>query len=281
MSIPVFSTAVSFSASVALTTLFHVYAPKYLPIPPRHLQIEDKKKQLKSYRRYLAIWTSTVHGIMCIIFSTLLLWRDGITYDEPNMPEHYILMALSAGYYCVDFLAGIKWRFAGATMTIHHTVMLILLSYVIFRQRYGGMFTYFIFIGELSNPCMHVRKNLQQFDGTRVYTDILGTIFCITFIICRVFMAAYVAEEIFDSSMCLAFKSSLITLWYISLELCFTVVEFFCKGMGNLIGSSLLLALYEQIKGIRESTVKSWIKHGLLIWFTYWRLLRSKHHSIF
>lgn len=278
--LPFIITAISTAVSAALTGLFHRLAPAFIKLPSRHVLIEDKREKYIAYRRYLAIYTSIAHGIMCVIFSSYILCLDGITYDEPNKRYHYILMGLSLGYYIVDSIAGFKYAFDSLTMRCHHLVMIVLLSYVIIKQRYGGIFTFFIFIGELSNPCMHIRKNLMQFNNTKAYTDFLGIIFCITFLICRIFGVLLVVKNIRQSTISLAFMTALTTLWYISLEFCFTVGQFFSKGLGEL-GIKPCVRVYELLKSINEDRFKSILKHIFLIGSTYGCLIGTHPKNLF
>ena len=275
------SLVISATFSVCFFVLFHYFGPRFIPMPPRIVLLDDKKEKYEAYRRYIAIYSSTAHGVCCIMALGWILYKDGITLDEPNYTYHYIFFGFSSGYYIIDTIAGIVYNFGGVVMTFHHIMMLVIFAYICYKQRYAGIFSYLMFLGEVSNPLMHVRKNLMQFNNTRLYTDILGILFCVMYIICRMVLIGLISYDLSRSTVCMGFKVLLCIIWYFSLIWSVSVAGFLFKGLAESYPHPIFNYLYEQVQAFDTEKVRWAFKHSVFIYMSFAKLRYSQHTEWF
>ena len=275
------SLAISATFSVCLFVLFYYFSPRFIPMPPRIVLLDDKKEKYEAYRRYIAIYSSTLHGVCCIMALGYILYKDDITFDEPNCTYHYIFFGFSGGYYIVDSIAGIIHNFGGLIMTFHHIIVLVIYSYICYKQEYAGIFSYFMFLGEISNPLMHIRKNLMQFNNTKLYTDILGVVFCVIYIICRMVLIELIALDLALSTMSVSFKVLLCIIWYLSLVWSVSVAGFLFKGLAESYPHPMFKYLYGQVQAFDTDKIRCALKHSIFIYISFGRLRYSQHTEWF
>lgn len=271
----------SFVASLIFFTLFHILGPRYIPIPPLIRAIDDKTKKYDAFRRYVAIYSSTVHGVFCILLLGAFVCKDGIVFDKPNETYHYFFIGFSFGYYLVDTIAGCLFNFGGGAMAFHHIIMILIFTYLCIKRRYAGLFSYLTFLGELSNPFMHVRKNMMQFENTRLYTNILGIVFCITYIFCRVVMIGLSAQELAESTMTLGFKLLVCSIWYFSLYWSVNVAVLLFKGLSEAYPHPIFKCIYDTLEYIETNKATRVLKHFILFYKSFVRFRHSQHTEFF
>ena len=274
---PTITLLISLSLSILFFTLFHILGPRFIPVPPRIRSLDDKIEKYEAYRRYVAIYSSALHGLACIFMLSAFVYKDGIVFDEPNKPYHYIFIGLSSGYYIVDTVASYLFNFGGATMMFHHVVMVSIFTYLFFKGRYGGLFSYLTLLGEASNPFMHVRKNAMQFENTRLFTDILGIIFCVTYIMCRVVLIGLLSTELAMSTIGLGFKLLVCLIWYFSLVWSMNVAVLLFKGLSVSFPHPWFQKTYDVLNYLETNKITRVVKHCVFMYASLAQCRHSRH----
>jgi hypothetical protein len=184
-----------------------------LPIPMkdlyRKLPLDD---ELDLRNRQI----SFVHGLSVLVLTTYaMLFRTGQCMS-PNTFFDSAVMYSSMGYFTYDFLAMVYYGLLAWPMTIHHAMSIAILGLNISSRNSAFLILGGMFIGEISNPSMHLSAMLKHLGlrYSKVY-ELCEISFAFLYILGRVFMGSVQLYRIItceNSHLILKFSTSALAL---------------------------------------------------------------------
>lgn len=262
--------AIPFAAlSVATFATILVLCRYYLPVPPMILAAKATQTP-RAYQtmrwEYLSNWGALVHAVLTSILSLVAL---NFYYPEPETVSTVFVnfvIALSLGYFIVDTVGGYLFGYNDALMQVHHLLALYMSLYLLWADRYGVAYLYILVIGELNNPALILRKNLEKHQAGKIWGIVLGLVYSISFLILRGYVACLYMPRLMSHPLSITFKIALAFLWYFSLYWCYTIINFMVKGFRTELGWHFLDPVQEGLNKIRGSRAMTVLLHaGLLV----------------
>lgn len=157
-----------------------------LPLPkPPHGQPALKLKDVLDVRNRII---SFFHGSLQIALSGNLYFQMSGECGQKNTLQERMLINISVGYFLYDFVALWFYGLIDVAMVIHHTVCVIGMVIPLNSGVSGNFVVMAIFIGEISNPFLHLRSVIRQYGmkNTLVY-DVVDYSFAGLFCFCRIY----------------------------------------------------------------------------------------------
>jgi len=253
-----FSTeAIPFTAlSVAFFTSILVLVRYYLPVPPM-IEAAKAKESPRGYRtmrwEYLSNWGALVHAVLTTVLSFVGLNLFYSPPELPNTPFVNFVIALSLGYFIVDTFGGFYFGYNDALMQVHHFMALYMSFDLLWTNKFGVAYFYILIIGELTNPVILLRKNLEKNNAGKIWSIVLGLVFSVSFLILRGVVAQFYLPQIMEYPLSLPFKFALALLWYFSLYWCYTIINFMVKGFRTELGWNFLDPVQGGLNKVRSS----------------------------
>lgn len=272
----------SYSASIVtqigLFTAFFasilVVLRKSLPVPPVILAQKEKLSPF-AYRtmrwEYLSNFGALTHAVLTTALSFYILFLTDIKPESQNPPILIFTMCLSVGYFIVDTIGGILFKYNDNLMLLHHILALCIPLNFLTRCCYGEGYMWVLLIGEFTNPFLIIRKNLEKNNASKFITNTLGLVFAISFIIMRGVIANPILVKIMRYPISLSSKICIALLWYFSLYWCYTIVNYLVKGLKTELGWQFLEPVQKRLNSLRASKIQTLIMHltMLTVSFSY------------
>ena len=270
----------SFTTAVTLYTLYHLTAEKLIPMPPRIRSSDNKAKKRDDYRRYLAIYGSLGHAVLNLAITGWIYLNEGAHFDyTPNNSTHYVMVGFSLGYYIMDTFFGYVYKYGSLANDLHHFLTIGIFLYLIYKDIGANVFSFYLFVAEIPNPFMHIRKNLMMFVGIQTYLRICGIMFTVAYLSCRVVWLGSTTTTLAKSELPLVFKAMLFSVLYLSLYWSYIVVEVFLKNLREVCNQRWVADLHEAISSVWKSTTKIAILHAVLFVAAFGKMIYYWAHK--
>ena len=140
------------------TTVYNVVLYLPMPLKPAHLEL-NKVDALDVKNRMV----SFLHGATLLIFSAYTYYFMPGSCGDRNTSYDKNLIYCAVGYFLYDFLAMAYYGLLDKTMTIHHWICIIGMSYPLTYDMSANYIVMGMFVAECSNPAMHVRQILRHY----------------------------------------------------------------------------------------------------------------------
>lgn len=265
----------SFFISITSLSFYHILSPLVIPVPSEIAKIENKYNRNQAYRRYIAIYASFVHSIAALIITSVILYKDGITFDAVNVPHHYYLFGMSLGYYLVDTCASTFLDYGTRLMNFHHTISIFFFIYMLTRGRYGGYFMFVFWVGEISNPVFHLRKNLLVHSGMKKLKIVISVIFAVTFFCFRAIVPYLTVDGLMESTISYFFKLLILNMWFLSLIWVSELLYFVVKEVHSTFNTKQTEVIYGYFKSLRDNKKACVAIYCAELIFVFYRIFYS------
>lgn len=125
-----------------------------------------KSNQMKSNWLKENILLSFIHALICSMGLVIAVIRAPELFQDPlSHINHfnYALIAFSIGYFCYDFLDCIRYSTRSVVgILVHHIVVIIFLSHVLYQTRNIGYAIYGLSI-EINSIFLHARRLIRWY----------------------------------------------------------------------------------------------------------------------
>lgn len=256
--------------------IFLAVARRVLPVPPLILAAKEKESR-RGYRtmrwEYISNYGSLIHAVATTALSLIALNLFYPPLEEPNTVFCNLIIAFSLGYFLVDTAGGLFLGYNDNLMHLHHFLALFMSYSLLSLGHHGAVYLYVLVIGELTNPFLIVRKNLEKHNAHKGWSISLGLIYAVSFLVLRGVVAQFYLPWLLAFPLGLPFKTSLAVLWYFSLYWCYTIVNFVVKGFRTELKWKFLDPLQNALNRVRASRALTVGLHIGLMWLSLGHLL--------
>lgn len=266
--------------TMMILTIYQLTAERFIPMPPRIKSLDNKIKQNNDYKRYLSIYGSLVHAVINVAFAGYISFKQGVHFDyTPNTPINYVFVGFSLGYYIVDTIFSFVYKFGSFANNIHHFLAVGVYSFIVYRGFGANVFIFYMMVAEIPNPFMHIRKNLMMHNNVRKQLMLIGILFAISYLLCRVYWIGITIGTLSSSVLPLVFKLALLTFWYLSLYWSYMVVDIFLKGLAEETKAGWAIFLHKMVSNVSRNPLKNGIMHSIFIILSYGRMFYYWSHE--
>lgn len=140
---------------------------------------------------------SLIHGMMCIVLAIYDITYVALPCGSPNTKIQNFTITMNIGYFIydafvMDYLGLLNWA-----ISIHHFIWVIGIYLSLCFDASASEILAGLFVGEISNPVMHLRLILRNFGykDTKIY-HFIEYCFILIYIYYRLFKGFIVVSEI-------------------------------------------------------------------------------------
>merc|ERR1719263_545337 len=140
------------------TAVYNVILLLPMPFKPAHKEL-NRLDYLDVKNRYISL----LHGLTLLFGSIYTYYFNPGSCGDANTQYDKNMIYCAVGYFLYDFFAMAYYGLLDWTMTIHHWICIIGMSYPL---TYGMSANYVVmgmFVAECSNPAMHIRQILRHY----------------------------------------------------------------------------------------------------------------------
>lgn len=169
---------------------------------------------------------------------------------------------------------------------VHHFSSLGSLLYCIIRGRYSNAIIWGLVTGEVSNPFILIRKNLDVAEKYPTTSFVSGVIFSFVFLFSRfgrrnvrTYVCLIYLWNLFIGPSSLFLKVCGGILWHLSLNWCFQIVNLLFKAVSERYPAKCVLGTYACLKTLRNSIVFKIFLQLIFIFICYFWTFYSWNHE--
>jgi len=105
---------------------------------------------------------SFLHGLVALLLSTYQVFLVPYGCSDITTQASYLILANSGGYFLYDLLGMYVFGLLDLDMTIHHSLCISGIAVVLLDGHDACHVVAGLFVAEVSNPAMHLRKMLRN-----------------------------------------------------------------------------------------------------------------------
>ena len=237
-----------------------------------------EEKDLKKRKSIVKEIICLINASFCSFFGAYLLWKNGLTWDQPSDKTEQFQVNFSQAYFVADSVYGVFYNVMPMDNKFHHLGVLIGLGASTTMGYFSNECVCSLFIAEFSNMFLG-QRDLMKYQGndTGTYFDIVGILFMISFLFMRIWSTIVLMPHLqADPQKPLVLNISAVILFWISWLWIFKVLnlaaKFFSENKPNWPFSK---PFYSFMKFLRL-TIPNMIYYTFVTWLTTRSFIRAR-----
>lgn len=239
---------------IGFAALFYLLL-KFEKIPKSIKDLPSPEQRIQK-TLYIANYVALVHALIVFTLSVIAAYINGFSRYKYNDSIENANAAISLGYFLNDTISGFYFNYNDMMTHTHHIIGLLMLPYSLWTRKYGNMVCWIYIIGEISNPFILMRNNLEKHPGFKFLKFVCGLLFCLLFMSMRVIGGGILAYLIYNSGIVMLVKGLFALLWFLSLLWSFKVLNFFLKYFAEKNSYGLIGSMYRVVDSVRRNPMR-------------------------
>ena len=153
-------------------------------VPTKFRKEEDPAKQEQLKKTHFGYYLSLYHACMTIAASVISLLWYGFAPSAPFSEFDFWIFKMSAGYFVVDTITGMAYKFNDLSMLLHHIFVLTAYAQAFYYNNSRVELTLSLAVGELSNP-LNIVRILADDHGMKRLSEYCALGFTLVFVTLR------------------------------------------------------------------------------------------------
>ena len=249
------------------------------PVPFKIRNMEDAGEKWLTFWKHVASYSSMIHAVVSFVLSLIVVLEVGMRYNQENLREEVLVLCFSLGYFINDTIYGYITKYNDVFLFAHHIICVSALLYVIIRGDNGNVIIWALIVTEISNPFLIIRQNAQMHKKLEQLSTITGIIFAFVFVFARTIGIGICFMPLFRLPTPLILKMLGSSLWYLSLNWCYMIINLFFKSMVSISDNPFFTKTNENLRELRKNNSFIYSLHFTLISIAYSPILVFWNHE--